>query len=113
MAVQFQLPDGDVTNLVCTTVPLFFAKTPESFTKIIELFASIRKGKPDLKSLAGIAKDFPESKAFIELIQEVRLPASYAAAPYYSIHAFYLTTGRQAKDCGWGADGQPQARRFK
>lgn len=104
MAVQFQMPDGDVTNLVCTTVPLFFARTPESFTQIIELFASIRKGKPDLKSLAGIAKDFPESKAFIELIQEVRLPASYAAAPYYSIHAFYLNTregGRQAVKFIW------------
>jgi catalase len=104
MAVQFQLPDGSITNLVCTTVPLFFARTPESFSKIMQLFASIREGKPDLKSLISIAKDYPESRAFIELIQEVRLPASYAAAPYYSIHAFYLTTkegGRQPVKFIW------------
>ncbi|WP_026695104.1 catalase family peroxidase [Peribacillus kribbensis] len=90
MAVQFKLSGGSVTNLVCTSIPIFFARTPESFTEILQLAASLKKGKPDVKSMLKIAAKYPESKGFFEMLQEIRLPASYAMAPYYSIHAFYL-----------------------
>lgn len=44
MAVQFILPDGGVTNLVGVTVPVFFARTPESFIDMIQMAHRLRTG---------------------------------------------------------------------
>ncbi|WP_257968022.1 catalase family peroxidase [Peribacillus deserti] len=107
MAVQFILPNDQITNLVCTNIPVFFARTPETFTEVLELAASAKKGVPDLTSFLKIAKQVPESTAFIDLMKEVRLPASYAMAQYFSIHAFYFINSsgrRQAVKYIWNPD---------
>ncbi|WP_409292660.1 catalase family peroxidase [Peribacillus sp. SCS-37] len=92
MAVQFQLPGGGITNLVCTTIPVFFARTPEAFNDIMKAAVSVKELKPDIAAFAHIIKDYPESRSFYSMIKEVRMPASYGMAQYYSIHAFYLVS---------------------
>ncbi|MDF9839868.1 MULTISPECIES: hypothetical protein [unclassified Paenibacillus] len=44
MAVQFSLPDGGITSLVGVTLPIFFARTPESFIDIVRIAHKAREG---------------------------------------------------------------------
>lgn len=88
MAVQFQLPDGSVTNLIAVTIPIFFAKTPEAFVEIMKFFKSAEDGLPNLKELMKIAVNYPESKVSFKMIKEMRSPLSFAMARYFSIHVF-------------------------
>jgi len=88
MAVQFQLPDGSITNLVGVTLPIFFAKTPEAFVEIMKFFKSAEDGVPNLKELMKIAVKYPESKVSLNMIKEMCSPFSFAMARYFSIHVF-------------------------
>ncbi|WP_394120883.1 catalase family peroxidase [Planococcus donghaensis] len=90
MAVQFRLPNGEATNIVGVTSPIFFAKTPEIFTEMLGVVKSFKKGKPSLKELAGLLADYPESGAMIDNIRKMQAPASFATGQYHSIHAFYF-----------------------
>ncbi|MBT2570659.1 catalase family peroxidase [Planococcus sp. ISL-110] len=90
MAVQFQLPNGEATNIVGVTSPIFFAKTPEIFTEMLGVVKSFKKGKPSLTELAGLLADYPESGAMIANIRKMQAPASFATGQYNSVHAFYF-----------------------
>ncbi|WP_409304863.1 catalase family peroxidase [Peribacillus sp. SCS-155] len=107
MAVQFSLPNDKVTSLVCTTIPVFFARTPEAFGEIMQFLASVRTGLPRIRSAINIIRKYPETRSFLKVIRETRLPASYAMAQYYSIHAFYFINKeghRQAIKYQWEPD---------
>lgn len=90
MAVQFKLPDGEVTNIVGVTAPIFLAKTPEVFTEMLSIVKSFKKGKPHLLDLTALLTKYPESRASIEIIKKMQAPKSFATGLYYSIHAFYF-----------------------
>lgn len=90
MAVQFELPDREATNIVGVTSPIFFAKTPEIFTEMLGVVKSFKQGKPSITELAGLLKDYPESGAMINNIRKMQAPASFATGQYNSIHAFYF-----------------------
>lgn len=104
MAVQFELPDGEATNIVAVTSPVFFAKTPEVFTKMLGITKSFKNGKPRLRDLAKLIKDYPESRSAIRVFWKMQAPASYSTGRYHSIHAFYFIDGiggRQAVKYQW------------
>ncbi|ANU09033.1 catalase-like protein [Planococcus antarcticus DSM 14505] len=90
MAVQFQLPNGEVTNIVGVTSPIFFARTPEIFTEMLGVVKSFKKGKPSLTELADLLADYPESGAMIANIRKMQAPSSFATGQYNSVHAFYF-----------------------
>ncbi|MFD6442287.1 catalase family peroxidase [Peribacillus sp. NPDC060186] len=107
MAVKFQLPDGEVTDLITVTLPLFFAKTPEAFVDIVDFFKSVKDGFPNLKELATIFIKYPECKASLQMLKEMRSPASFSTCQYFSIHAFYFINAdgrRQAIKYQWEPD---------
>lgn len=107
MAVKFHLPDGEETDLITVTIPLFFAKKPEAFVEILEFVKSAKDGFPNLKELATIALKYPESKAGLQMIKEMRSPASFSTARYFSIHAYFFINGqgkRQAIKYQWEPD---------
>ncbi|WP_340026405.1 catalase family peroxidase [Paenibacillus sp. FSL K6-1096] len=104
MAVQFILPDGEVTNLVGVTVPVFFARTPESFIDIVRTVHRLREGTlGPLKLMKEIASHFSESKGALRAVKRLKPPASYAECPYYCIHAYILVN----------AEGKQQPVRFE
>ncbi|CAH0220092.1 Catalase-related peroxidase [Peribacillus sp. Bi96] len=107
MAVKFQLPNGEASDLIAVTIPLFFAKTPEAFVDIADFFKSAKDGFPNLKELAKILLKYPESKASLQMLKEMRSPASFSTCQYYSIHAFYFVNAegrRQAIKYEWVPD---------
>lgn len=91
MAVQFSLPGGGVSNLVGVTIPVFFARTPESFLDIIRSVHQAREGKlGPIDLIKEITAHFSESKEALLAVRRLKPPASYAEAQYYCIHAYLL-----------------------
>ncbi len=90
MAVQFELGENSVTNIVSVTSPVFFARTPERFMEMLEVSRSFRKGRPKLGELAGLLTDFPEVRAMFDTVRKMQVPRSFATGVYHSIHAFYF-----------------------
>ncbi|WNS42386.1 catalase family peroxidase [Paenibacillus sp. MMS20-IR301] len=91
MAVQFQLPGGGVTNLVGATVPVFFARTPESFLDIIRTLHRAQAGTlGTLGMIKEIMTHFSESKSSLLAVKQLKPPASYAESHYYCIHVYLL-----------------------
>lgn len=90
MAVQFQLPGGDVTNIVGVNAPIFFAKTPEAFTGMLGIAKSLKKGKLPFLTLIKLLIKYPDSRAAINVLRKMHAPSSFVKGRYYSIHAFYF-----------------------
>lgn len=98
MAVQFSLPDGGSTSLVGATVPVFFARTPESFVDIVRTAHKAQEGNlGPLELMKEITTHFSESKESFLSLNKLKPPASYAELQYYCIHAYFFvdTEGRK------------------
>ncbi|MBE3102617.1 MAG: catalase family peroxidase [Bacilli bacterium] len=90
MAVQFQLPTGDVTNLVGITLPIFVTKSPQTLMKILNTVKSFKDGKPHFKDMVKLFAKYPESRNAFQMIRKLENTRSYATGRYYAVHAFYL-----------------------
>ncbi len=91
MAVQFQIPGGKTTCLVGVTVPVFFARTPESFLDLVRAVHKARAGHLSMLDIfKEVAEHFSESKESLLAVKRLLPPASYATNRYYAIHAYYL-----------------------
>lgn len=90
MAVQFQLHDGAITNIVGVNAPIFFAKTPEAFTGMLGIAKSLKKGRLPLLTLVKLLIKYPDSWTAIKVLRKMHAPASFVKGRYYSIHAFYF-----------------------
>jgi catalase len=91
MAVQFTLPGGGVTNLVGVTVPVFFARTPESFIDIIRTVHRAQTGTLGaIDLIKEIMTHFSESRESLLAVRRLKPPASYAETRYYCIHAYLV-----------------------
>ena len=90
MATSFRLPDGDRTDIVAISIPVFFVRTAEDFLE----FVRARKpdpetGEMDLEKVGAFVAAHPETQAALELILPTLVPpASYAECAYNGLHAF-------------------------
>lgn len=90
MSVQFQLPSGEISNLVGVTIPVFVTKSPQTFYKILKTVNSFKERKPHFRDMVKLFASYPESRAAIQMIRKLKNTKSYATARYYTMHAFYL-----------------------
>ncbi|HEY8770473.1 MAG TPA: catalase family peroxidase [Thermoleophilaceae bacterium] len=89
LAVKFYLPDGSRTDIVAVSSPLFPTRTPEGF---VELIAAQGAGAAAAWTMPLFLARHPEALRVIPVVAPtLRPPASYAAIPYYGIHAFKWT----------------------
>jgi catalase len=92
LAVKFYLPDGSKTDVVCLSLPCFFARTPEDFLE----FTRARRpdpetGQPDFAKLGAWMERHPEAGPAIQAAVTADPPESYANVAYNSIHSFRWT----------------------
>jgi len=90
MSVQFQLLNGDITNLVGITLPIFVTKSPQTFFDILNTVKSFKDGKPHFKDMVKLFASYPESRAAFQMIRKLKNTKSYAKGRYYAVHAFFL-----------------------
>lgn len=98
MAVQFELPDGSVTSLVTITLPIFFAKTPQSF---IDILRTIKENSFEGATIAdkfkAVMEKYSESRAGLQAVKMLQPPLSFATNLYHSIHAYYFTNAGERR----------------
>lgn len=91
MAVKLYLPDGSRTDIVCVTLPSFFARIPEDLLE----FTRVRTpdpatGEVDLEKVGTYLAAHPEAMPAVQAAIGQGPPASYARCIYNSLHAFAL-----------------------
>ena len=86
MAVTFHLPNASRTDISAQSVPRFPVSTPEAFIELI------RAGDRSVVSLwrfpVFLARHPHAVRTLTVNADALRPPSSYAAIPYYAVHAF-------------------------
>jgi catalase len=86
MAVTFHLADGERTDISAQTVPHFPVRTHDAF---VELVRASEPGVPALWRFPWFLARNPRAALTLRRNAEgLKPPSSYAARPYYAIHAF-------------------------
>jgi catalase len=92
LAVKFHLPDGEATDLVFVSIPVFLVRDEHSFLE----FLRARKpdpdtGEMDMEKVGAFLAAHPETAAALQLVLPALTPRrSYATTAYNSLHAFRL-----------------------
>lgn len=101
MALQFNLPSGEVWQMGNISAPLFGASTPETFLGRLESFApDPSTGKPNPAKVKAFADANPEVLLQAKYFASQPVPASYVAVNYWGVHAFALVDARGKKQFG-------------
>ena len=92
MAVKFQLPDGDATDIVAVPLVVFFARTPEDFLEMTRArIPDPETGQPDPEKLGAYLADHPEAGIALQKgIPKLAPTTSFATSDYRALHAFCL-----------------------
>lgn len=92
MAVKFHLADGQTTDMVSLTLPVFFVRTPEDFLAFLQAQEpDPQTGKPDLNRVQAFVDQHPETQTAIGFVLFNMAPVSYANCTFNGIHAFKMT----------------------
>lgn len=86
LAVHIDLGNGNVTDMVLISAPVFPAKSPEQFLELLKTVAT-----KDAKKIEAFFKANPESTRQAAYLNARPVPASYATATYHGVHTFTLT----------------------
>jgi len=97
-ALHFDIGDGNTTDLVMISAPVFVAKDPDQFLTLLTTVATKDKEKIDAYFKAN-----PNSTNQATWLKARPVPASYATVNYWGIHAFTFTN----------ADGKRQVVKYK
>jgi catalase len=89
MATKFHLGEGETTDMVALTLPVFYVRTAEDFLA----FTRAQKpdpatGKPDLTRIEAFVVEHPETQLALGFSMFMAPPASYARCRYFGVHAF-------------------------
>ena len=86
LAVKLYLPDGSRTDIVAVSSPRFPTRTPEGFIELVEAQGA---GVAAAWKLPAWLLHHPEAARVLPIVAPTLAPpTSYAAIPYYALHAF-------------------------
>jgi catalase len=91
LAVKLYLPDGSRTDIVGQTAPRFPVRTPEAFVELLR--ASHPGPAMPFKFARLLARNPVAVRSLPANVAALRPPVSYAAVPYYALHAFRWVDG--------------------
>ena len=89
MALQFQLPKGQLHHLAMLNTPMFGAAHPQTFLDLMQaLQPDPATGKPDPEKMKAFRASHPDATAQAQYLAANNPPASYANSAYWGIHTF-------------------------
>lgn len=113
MAVRFNLPDGDTTDIIARRTPIFQARTPETFLAFLRaLRTDPATGQPDPSAVAAMVAAHPDVRPFLAAHDALAPLASVAAGRYFAIHTFHLVNAQGVVQPGryrWEPSASPTA----
>lgn len=92
IALHIDLGQGNQTDMVLISAPVFVAKTPAKFLELLQTVASKDKDR-----IGAFFKANPESTLQKSWLNARRVPASYATTSYFGVHTFTLTNAAGEK----------------
>jgi catalase len=92
MAVRFELPGGDATDIVSVALVVFFVRTPEDFLAMTRARTpDPETGLPDPEKLGAFLAEHPEAGLALQKNISTLAPThSFATSDYRALHAFGL-----------------------
>lgn len=89
MALEFQLPKGQLHHITMLNTPMFGAASPQTFLDLMQaLQPDPATGKPDPEKMKAFKASHPDNKAQADFLATNNPPASYAGSSYWGIHTF-------------------------
>ncbi len=88
-AFKFDLGNGQTTDLVTISAPMFFANTPENFVGLLQAV-----GSGDKEKIKAFFAAHPESTRQNAWLTSHPIPASYATVGYWGVHGFTFTNAK-------------------
>lgn len=86
LAIHIDLGEGNQTDMVMISAPIFAAKTPAKFLELLQTVAT--KDKEKIGAFFAANPESTRQKAWLEARP---VPASYATVSYHGVHTFTLT----------------------
>jgi catalase len=92
LAVKFHLADGEITDIVSVSIPVFFVNTPEDFLDFVRARApDPETGEMDMEKVGAFLAEHPETQAAVgQVLPALTPPRSFATSAYNGLHAFGL-----------------------
>lgn len=84
-------PEGDASEFVFISAPVFGAKNPDQMLAGLKARAPGPDGKPDQEKIKAFTAANPEAANQSKWLASKPIPASWATTPYWGAHAFTLT----------------------
>lgn len=84
-------PDGDASEFVFISAPVFSFKSPEQMLAGLQARAPGADGKPDQDKIKAFSAANPETGRQAAHLAGRPVPASWASVPYWGVHAYALT----------------------
>lgn len=89
MALQFQLPQGQLHQMAMLNTPMFGAASPGTFLDLTQAQRpDPATGKPDPEKLKTFQATHPDNRAQTQYLAGHNPPASYADSAFFGIHTF-------------------------
>lgn len=111
MALQFQLPNGELHQTAMLNTPVFLAATPQSLLEFLQAqLPDPATGKPDPAKLAAYAKTHPDNKPMSDWLGSHNPPPAFTNATYYSVDAFKFVNGKTEYWVKWRFEPQDGAK---
>ena len=89
MALQFQLPKGQLHHITMLNTPMFGAANPQTFLDLMQAMQpDPATGKPDPEKMKAFKASHPDNKAQADFLAGNNPPASYASSSFWGIHTF-------------------------
>ncbi len=92
MALHFDLGHDNTTDLVLISAPIFVARDPDQFLKLLTTVATKDKAK-----IGEYFKENPNSTQQAQYLNARPVPASYGTVDYWGVHAFTATNAEGKK----------------
>ncbi len=92
MALHFDLGHDNVTDLVIISAPIFGARDPEQFLKLLTTVATHDKAK-----IGEFFKENPNTTQQAQYLNARPVPASFATVDYWGVHSFTATNAEGKK----------------
>ncbi|MFT3732067.1 MAG: catalase family peroxidase [Hyphomicrobium sp.] len=92
IALHFDLGKGNTTDLLMISAPVFVAKDPDQFLKLLTTVAT-----KDKEKIGEYFKENPNSTRQAQWLNARPVPASFATVDYWGVHAFTFTNAEGKK----------------
>lgn len=92
IAIRFELPDGNITDIVSLSIHAFPVTTPEAFLGLLNALIETKPDSPKPTPIEKFVGATPSLQRFLAIPKP--FPASFASHTYFSINAFQFTNAK-------------------